>query len=87
MSQITNGGMIHITSELIADALAMPDGTLISNISKHPTIKNVFIFIVEHDDLPVVKPGDSYPLLSPSIRADYEKKPATWLTFDWGIDG
>ena len=75
-----------IMGELICDSLALPDGSYIERIEPHPSMLGVFVFYVEHGDLPEVKPGDELPEVVPIFTADYDKRPSVWLTVDWNID-
>ena len=74
-----------VSAELIEQSLAMPDGAKILDISRaRSTIVggNEFLFVVESDELPE-RDGDDIPQITPQLTADYEKRPATWLTFEW----
>lgn len=75
-----------VPMELIRDALAIPDGTTICDIVRHDDYPDVFIFYVEHPDLPELAEGAMLPEVAPVISADYDRKPSTWLSWDWGLD-
>ena len=73
----------QVSAQLISQALAMPDGSTIHNIVRHDFNSDVFIFYVEHPDLPELPEGGMPLEITPIIKADYDKRPSTWLTFDW----
>lgn len=73
-----------IAEELIKQALAMPDDAEIYNIVRHGYRPGTFVFVVEHPDFDELIEGEMPPSITPTIEADYEKRPATWLTFSWG---
>jgi hypothetical protein len=79
------GAIINLSYELLVDALAMPEGTVVYNVSMHPKRNGCIRLVVLHEDLPVVNYGEELPEISPTIEADYKKKPSTWLTFNWGV--
>ena len=72
----------RVASEFIRDALALPEDTQIRNIVRHDYQPKTFVFYVEHPDLD--EAGDVIPEVIPVFTVDYDKKPSTWLTFDWG---
>ena len=85
MASITNNlGRFDIYGELIREALALPSNATIVRILAHPTKQGVFSFVIDWDDFPETEPGEIVPLYSPIITADYDKKPSTWLTIDFG---
>jgi len=61
----------------------MPDGTRVYNIVRHDYLPGVFVFYVENPDFDEVREGEIIPEVLPVIKADYTKKPSTWLTFYW----
>lgn len=73
----------QVSAQLIKEALAMPKKTKIHNIVRHDYNSNVFVFFVEHPDFDEIEDGEVPPELTPIIEADYEKRPSTWLTFNW----
>jgi hypothetical protein len=77
---------IDITSELILQALAFPDGTTIYDIYPNGKIPNVFTFLVEHPDLPELTGEGSIPQIKPIFTADYTKRPSTWITCNWNME-
>lgn len=77
---------MKVSGEFIRQALSIPDGATIYNIGLHEICPDVFWFLVEHPDLPEVLEGQLPIEVSPLITADYEKRPDTWLTFDWGLE-
>ena len=71
-----------VSLELLAQTLALPDGTVIEELLiVRPGIIQI---AVSHPDLPE-SIGAYAPKISPIIRADYSKRPSTWLTFDWNL--
>lgn len=74
---------VDVTMQLIRDALAMPEDTIIEGIERHPWIPNVFTFYVTHPSFEPISYGEEIPQLSPSLTADYDKRPATWIEFKW----
>lgn len=76
----------EVSTDLIREALAMPKETDIRNIVRHAYRPDVFVFYVEHPDFAEVENAVAPPEISPIIHADYEKRPSTWLTFDFGLD-
>lgn len=75
---------IQVSSDLMRDVLAMPDGSVIYGASWNPYIRAVELFVTS-PDLPLVKEGE-VPEITPIFTADYDKKPSTWLEFDWNLD-
>lgn len=76
----------NVSEKLLAEALAMPEGTVIYNIKRDDYWGASFEFVVEHPDLPEVIEG-AYPVaINPRITVNQENKPGIWLTFDWGIE-
>ncbi len=63
----------------------MPEGSVIRAIVQSETIPGMYVMLVEHPDLPEVREGETVPETIPTLTADYEKRPATWLTWDWGL--
>jgi|WetSurMetagenome_2_1015567.scaffolds.fasta_scaffold52663_2 hypothetical protein len=82
MRRIAN---IEVSEELIEQAFALPEGSRIENISRSSLRTGVFVFTIEHPDLPEVEEGNAIPQITPLLTADYEKRPATWITFDWNL--
>jgi hypothetical protein len=74
-----------VRAELLTQALALPDGSLIENISRSTSRADVFTLVVTHPDLPEVEEGSQIPEAYPLLHADYEKRPAMWITFDWKL--
>ncbi len=75
----------NVTSQLILQALAIPESAKIYDIVrdwKHP---DQFIFMVESDELPEVQECAEPVEISPIIHCDPEKRPSTWMTFDWNL--
>jgi hypothetical protein len=75
----------RVTGAFIAQALAMPEGTTLYNIVPHESSPNEFVFYVEHPDLPELAEGAMPPEIMPTLKADYDRRPATWIKFDWGL--
>lgn len=75
---------ITITATLIEAALALPEGSIIYDIRRHPDYFDQFIFTVLHEDLPAVTEGNRLPYVSPTIRLIEGATPCDWLAFDWG---
>lgn len=73
-----------VSAELIKQSLAMPDDAQIYNITRYEHSPNVFTFFVEHPDFKEIEESSSVPEISPIIEVNYEKRPSTWLTFNWG---
>ena len=73
-----------VTKELLEQSLALPDGTQLRNITRHPKIPGQFIMFIEHSDFPEMNEGAMPIDLAPKISADFSKRPGTWLTFDFG---
>jgi hypothetical protein len=78
-------GIIKMYDEFFLTAFAFPEGTkLISIEVDHFTSPTATVkIIVEHDDLPEIKPC---PVLMPSFTYKTTDAPREWITFDWGID-
>ena len=68
-----------------AHPAAVPDGALIYNIVRHTHLPDTFVFYVEHPDLPELQEGETPLEIEPRLTADYERKPSTWLTWDWNL--
>jgi len=75
-----------VSSDLIRDALAIPEEATIYDIHQSEQRVGSYTFYVVHPDLPEIGAGDVVPEVSPIIRADYDKKPSVWLTWDWRLD-
>lgn len=75
----------RVSADLIAGALAFPEGTKLVDIQRDPLYGDAFTFLVEHEDLPEVAAGEKTTELSPTHTIDYDKRPSTWIEFDWGI--
>jgi len=74
----------QVSAELIKEALAMPAAAQIYNITRHEYSPDVFVFLVEHPDFEEIAEASAPPEVTPIIEADYEKRPSTWITFNWG---
>lgn len=74
-----------VTSELIKQALGMPDNANIYSIFRDGLRPDVFEFFVEHPDFDVVDEDSYPPEIAPVITVDFDKRPSTWSTFDWGL--
>ena len=75
-----------VSKELLREALAMPEDTVIHSITPHKFRRGVFVFCIEHPDLPSLSEGEVTPEIAPVITADYDKKPSMWLTWSWGLE-
>lgn len=73
-----------VTGELIKQSLGMPDDANIYSILRDGLNPDVFEFFVEHPDFDVVGEGCYPPEITPVITIDFDKRPSTWSTFDWG---
>lgn len=76
---------IKISVELLADAFAMPEGTGIHRAELVDYGRSLEL-LVSHDEFSGLLAGETPPLIMPVITANYDKKPSTWLTFEWGED-
>jgi hypothetical protein len=80
-----------VSLELLADALALPEGTKIFWAEmKNRGLGDMreFEIYVEHEDLPEVKPGALYPEIVPLISIVGERpSDADWIEWDWNLDG
>lgn len=73
---------IVVSTKLILDALAFPDGAEVKAcIGERAPLGEIELFI-EHDALPDVAKGHEIPQRVPVITAEH--LPATFFTFDWG---
>lgn len=79
--------VIQVSEELIREALAMPDGAEIVDIRRSNERFGQYEMLVDHPDLPAVAELGIIPLVTPTLTADFEKRPATWLTWDWDLPG
>jgi hypothetical protein len=79
-----NLGRVNISSELIRESLAMPEHATIKRIYTHPTMLDVFVFVIDCDDFQETESGEIIPEYTPIVTADYDKKPSKWLTLDFG---
>ena len=73
-----------VNASIIREALGLPSETKIIDIRLNGVLGETFSFVVSHPDLNVVEEGEEIPEMRPVWVADYEKRPATWLTFNWG---
>ena len=74
-----------VTGELIARALAMPEGTEIKHIALDDPFSNTFRFYVSHEDLPDIREGEQPREIIPVITTKGNLSPRDWLKFDWMI--
>lgn len=81
---VLNRVKFKVSMALLRNALAMPDYAVIYNIIRE-SADNVFTFYVEHSDLPAVPLSEPTPEVTPVFTADYDKRPSTWIEFDWGV--
>lgn len=69
---------IEISSDLLAQALHFPEGTVFRNcLGGSPTINGGVLLIVEHEDLPDVEVGGLIPQITPMFER---------IAFDWNLD-
>ena len=61
-------GKIRISGEFLCVALGMPKGTLIYNITRHQQIPDVFIFHIEHPNLPEIIEGAEAPYIFSEVN-------------------
>jgi hypothetical protein len=78
---------ITVSEELLRDALAMPENSKIVWADwsrKHRAV----VLEVTSPDLPEwqLVDGGTPPEVVPIFRTDYDKRPSTWITFDWNFD-
>lgn len=73
-----------VSRELMADSLAMPEGTEILGVSIDIYTSQIR-FLVSHEELPEVPEGSRATEIMPQIELDYENKPSTWIKFAWGL--
>jgi hypothetical protein len=80
------GARIRISEELIMSALAIPEDAMIYDICRVPGPPGIFEFTILHQDLPeaVKAEGGEFPLYKPEITTNHDRKPSTWLSFEWG---
>ena len=76
---------ISISTDLLLQALAFPEDTEIMACIGDRAYLGIIDIIVESADLPTVEPGNPIPLLTPTLTADYDKRPATWIKFNWNL--
>jgi hypothetical protein len=74
-----------VTEHLIRQALAIPDDAEIVNIVRHEYVPGLFTFYVTHQSFPECQEGALPIEVSPVVTANYENRPETWLTIDFGI--
>ena len=81
-------GMIRVSHELLRDALALPDNmdiwAVYPSTPSDPTREAMLH--VTSPDLPEVAWDEKMPVLDVTFTADYEKRPATWITCDLGLE-
>jgi hypothetical protein len=76
----------RVSAQIIMDSLAMPEGSKLRAIVQDEFHPNVFVFYVEHPDLPEEVEGMPPVEIMPIVKADYERRPSMWLTFEWNVD-
>ena len=67
----------------------MPDDTRIVRIHMAQIFFNsggTIELVVEHPDFGEHVPGEEIELLNPTITADDDNRPDTWMTWDWGLN-
>ena len=85
MASIKNNlGRFRVSGELLRECLAMPDEVKIIRVQADPIRADTFEFVVDYEGFSECKPGLVIPEYSPVITVDYDKKPSSWLTFDFG---
>lgn len=67
----------RMTGELIAQALRMPAGTKIYDITRRDGTVDQFTFLVEHPDLPEVPEGGEPVKVTPTVSS---------VEWDWGLE-
>ncbi len=82
---MSNQAYFEISLEVLAQALALPENAVIDDvrIMRHVD-SDVVQILISHPDIPE-SPGALVQRISPIIKADYSKRPATWLTFDLNL--
>ena len=77
-----NAIKLLVSGELIRQSLALPDDVEILEIQRKKGSVNNFEFILCGDRFPVV-PESGEPMEGNAVvRADYTKRPPTWLTVE-----
>lgn len=81
-----NMAKFQVDPMLLAEALALPEGTRIHGIvTDHMT--GGFVFIVESSELPGIEDYEEPPEITPTLEiVDREMVPRKWTRFEWGID-
>ena len=80
-----------VSWELLAQAMQMPEGTVIHRVWQDPTKNNgEFEFVVEHPFLEEIEEAEVIPRIEPSITATTHKTldrgvVVTSYEWDWGI--
>lgn len=81
-------GTIRVSHELLRDALALPDDVDIwavyPSMPSDPT-REAMLYVTS-PRLPEVAWDAPIPALYPTFTTDYEKRPATWITCDLGLE-
>ena len=79
---------IKVTHELLRDAMALPDnmeGVLVAPDYTDDPMR-VALLYVESPDLRPVYNGHEIPVLNVTFTADWDRRPATWITCDLGLE-
>lgn len=74
----------QVSSELICQALALPDEIKLRDIVMDNYNPDVYVFFVEHPELQEVHEDQVIPEVSPVFTTNYDDRPATWTSFSWG---
>lgn len=79
-------GLVVVSTHLLLDALAFPEGTtIVACYGEGAAWPGEITLAVEHPDLPITPEGSS-PHLRPTLHVT-GPRPASYITFDWNLNG
>lgn len=71
----------EVSAQVLIEALGMPKDTDIYAIARHDFVPDVFVFVVEHPDLPELPEGARAVRITPTVTDD----PVTGRVWDWNV--
>ena len=75
MSEIEHAAIVEISSKLLLDILDFGGGTVIDVRKPHEVWKPDYIeIVIEHPDMPKVKPAEKLQRIVPMYRQVYERQ-------------
>ncbi len=84
-------GVISFSAELLSEALALPEGTVIHNAWWEPvgSIGGIVHFLAEHPDFKPVSINKRAPRIKINYEVKMDERPRTWdwMEVTWDLTG